>query len=72
MVNISSLEKKFEDGETVDIVSLYDRAIIRRKNLPVKILGDGGLTKKLELRVDAVSSSAKEKIEKVGGRIMLL
>ena len=78
IVNLGQIDKRFTGGETVDENSLYDRGLIKgtRKNsalktdLPVKILGNGDLTKKLTFRIKAVSGSAKEKIEKAGGELV--
>lgn len=69
-INVESLND-FEDGSTVDIVALYENRLISRKNRPVKILGNGELTKKLTVKADACSGSAKQKIEAKGGEILL-
>lgn len=71
ILNVQNLEAKFDAGETVDLVSLYDRSLIRQKKLPVKILGGGELKKKLTVKVDKCSASAKEKIEKAGGTVVI-
>ena len=71
IINLDDIEKRFEALETVDIVSLIKKGLIK-KTLPVKILADGNLTKKLNFKVAAVSASAKEKIEKAGGSVELL
>jgi len=71
IINLADIEKRFEALETVDIVSLIKKGLIK-KTLPVKILADGNLTKKLNFKVAAVSASAKEKIEKAGGSVELL
>lgn len=65
-VNVSKLNI-FDDGEEIEITKLYERNLISHKNRPVKILGDGELTKKLIVKVDRISSTAKAKIEKVKG-----
>ena len=65
-VNVSALER-FDDGATVDVDALLDAGIIKKTGDGVKILGNGELTKKLNVKVDAYSASAKEKIEAVGG-----
>jgi len=65
-VNISALER-FEDGATVDVNALIENGIIKKRKDGVKILGNGELTKKLNVKVDAYSASAKEKIEALGG-----
>ena len=69
-VNVGTLEKL--DAEIIDITVLYENNLISKKNLPVKILGMGELTKKLEVKVDKVSASAREKIEKAGGKVVEL
>jgi large subunit ribosomal protein L15 len=68
IVNVESLNV-FEGNEPIDVVKLYEKKLISHKDRPVKILGEGELTKKLELKVDKFSASAKEKIEKAGGKI---
>lgn len=67
--NLSQLEEKFSDGETVDKESLVKKGLLKKAGLLVKVLGDGDLTKKLTVAVDKVSASAKEKIEKLGGTV---
>lgn len=68
-VNVSRLEILYADGETVDAETLKAKDVIKHDYIPVKVLGDGELTKKLTVKVDKVSASAKAKIEAVGGRI---
>lgn len=65
-INVSMLER-FEDGATVDVNALIEAGIIKKCKDGVKILGNGELTKKLNVKVDAYSASAKEKIEALGG-----
>ena len=65
-VNISVLER-FEYGATVDVNALIEAGIIKNPRDGVKLLGNGELTKKLNVKVDAFSASAKEKIEALGG-----
>lgn len=67
--NLSDIDKKFEDGETVSKVSLIQKGMLKKANALVKVLGDGELTKKLTFSVDKLSASAKEKITKAGGSI---
>lgn len=69
IVNIETLENKYSEGETVDIVSLYEKGIIKNKSNPIKILGNGDLKKKLTVKTDKVSISAEEKIKKAGGTV---
>ena len=66
-INVSALEV-FEDGTVVDATALADKGIIKKANLPVKVLGNGKLTKKLEVKLNAYSASAAEKINAVGGK----
>lgn len=70
-VNIAQLENRFEAGASVDLTQLIEKGLVKGKFGKVKILGDGELTKKLTVKVDAVSASAKEKIEKAGGTVVL-
>ena len=65
-INLSALER-FEDGATVDVNTLMEAGIIKNPRDGVKVLGNGELTKKLNVKVDAYSASAKEKIEALGG-----
>ena len=69
IVNLCDLERKFNDGETVDRKSLVEKKLIRKAAANIKVLGDGELSKKLTVDVDKVSASAKEKIEKAGGSV---
>ena len=65
-INLAALDK-FEDGATVDVAALVEAGVIKNPRDGVKILGNGEITKKLNVKVDAFSASAKEKIEAVGG-----
>ena len=66
-INVSALEV-FEDGSVVDAAALADKGIIKKANLPIKVLGNGKLTKKLEVKLNAYSASAAEKINAAGGK----
>ena len=70
-VNVSTLEAKFEDGAVVDGAALKAAGITKSEFEPVKVLGNGDLTKKLTVQIDKVSASAKAKIEAVGGKVEL-
>ena len=65
-INLSALEG-FEDGAVVTVDSLIESGIVRNPKDGVKILGNGELTKKLTVKANAFSASAKEKIEALGG-----
>lgn len=66
-INVSALEV-FEDGTVVDAAALTAKGIIKKANLPIKVLGNGKLTKKLEVKLNAYSASAAEKITAAGGK----
>ena len=68
-VNVGRLEKCFKAGDVVDSDSLYAKGIIKHIDDPVKVLGDGELTKSLTVKVDKVSASAVAKIEAAGGKV---
>lgn len=69
IINLGDLQNKYNDGETVDTVSLIEKGLVK-KAAPIKILSDGEFTKKLNFSVDAVSAAAKDKIEKAGGTVV--
>ena len=66
-INLSYLER-FDDGATVTVASLVESGIVKNPRDGVKILGNGELTKKLTVQVNAYSASAKEKIEALGSK----
>lgn len=67
-LNLSQLDKYYEDGATVVSEDLIERGIIKDTKDGLKILGNGELTKKLTVKANAFSASAKEKIEAAGGK----
>ena len=67
VIKVSDLDK-FEAGATVDAAALIEKKIIKRELDGVKILGNGEVTKALNVKVAAYTASAKEKIEKAGGK----
>ncbi len=69
IVNVAALEKNFEDGATVDEKALREKGLVNRNVDLVKVLGQGELSKKLTVAVDTLSASAREKIEKAGGKV---
>ena len=66
-VNVSALEK-FEDGAVVTVEELMEKGILSKCEYGVKILGNGSITKKLTVKANAFSESAKAKIEEAGGK----
>lgn len=67
VINVGAL-KAFEDGAVVDAAALKAAGIVKNIENGVKILGNGTVNKKLTVKVTAISASAKEKIEKAGGK----
>jgi large subunit ribosomal protein L15 len=70
-VNLRDLER-FEAGEEVTPESLVAKGILKNTKIDVKLLGSGELTKKLTIKVHAISASAREKVEAAGGAVELL
>ena len=67
-INVSDLNR-FEDGATVTVDSLKEAGLVKNPRDGVKVLGNGELTKKLTVSVNAASKAAVEKIEAAGGKI---
>lgn len=67
-VSLSTLEKSFEDGAEVTFEALVEKRIAEKKKDGFKVLGSSELTKKLTVKANAFTASAKEKIEAAGGR----
>ncbi|WP_022850600.1 50S ribosomal protein L15 [Limisalsivibrio acetivorans] len=70
IVNLTDIEKKYSDGEEVNIKTLSDKGLVKVKSNGVKVLGKGEITKKLKFEVEKVSGSAAEKIKAAGGEIV--
>ena len=66
-VNVSVLDM-FEDGAVVDAAALLESGVLSKCVYGVKVLGNGEITKKLTVKANAFSASAKEKIEAAGGK----
>jgi large subunit ribosomal protein L15 len=71
-VNLADLEERFEDGASVDLEALRAAGLGTRKDVPVKILARGELTKRLTVHAHAFSKTAREKIEAAGGTVQVL
>ncbi len=67
IVNLSTLEKHYENGETVNRETLAEKRILKGRYDVLKVLGKGELTKKLTVEAERFSASAKEAITKAGG-----
>ena len=70
-INVDALER-FENGTVVTVEALIEAGVVKNPRDGVKILGNGELTKKLTVKVDACSQGAKEKIEAVGGSVEVI
>ncbi len=70
-VNVAALEERFDAGAEVSPETLRAAGLATRKH-PVKVLGNGELSKKLTVRVNACSASAREKIEAAGGSVEII
>jgi len=67
VVNLAEIDAKFEAGAHVTPEALREAGLIRTTRMPVKILGNGTLTKKMKIEAAKFSASALEKIKKAGG-----
>ncbi|MBP1758821.1 MAG: ribosomal protein [Firmicutes bacterium] len=67
-INLTALNK-FEDGATVNVCDLLEKGILSKCEYGVKVLGNGTINKKLTVRANAFSASAKAKIEEAGGKV---
>ena len=70
-INLRDLDR-FESGDVVTPESLVEKRLLKNTKIDVKLLGTGEVSKKLTIRVHAISASAREKIEAAGGTIELL
>ena len=68
IVNLDDLEKTFKANSVVSYETLFEHGLVKR-SMPVKILGRGQLTKKLTVKIPALSETARLAIEKAGGKI---
>ena len=72
IVNVGDLETHFDAGATVDASSLIAKGLVRDERYPVKILGDGDLSKKLTVVAGKFTKQAADKITKAGGTTQTL
>lgn len=72
-INVSSLER-FSDGSVVDLAAVLSAGLASKEKHTelFKILGDGEVTRRLTVRVDAITKSAREKVERAGGVVELI
>jgi large subunit ribosomal protein L15 len=71
-VNLGDLESRFDDGASVDLAALKSAGLAKRRGIPVKVLGQGELTKKFTVHAHGFSKSARERIEAVGGTCQVI
>ena len=71
-VNLDDLERRFDDGASVDLAAMNAAGLATRRDIPVKVLGRGELTKKLTVHAHKFSKSARERIEGAGGTCRLI
>src|SRR3954466_4261398 len=71
-VNVAALEERFDAGAEVTLEALVEKGLIKNTKIDVKLLGQGDLTKKLNITVHAASATAREKVEGAGGSLTLL
>lgn len=79
IVNLDRLDKAFNDGDIVTTQQLIERGVIKTKKgkrqfaskIVIKLLGNGEISKKLTVQLDACSKSAAQAIEKAGGSVQL-
>ena len=69
ILNVSDLERHFEEGEEVSLEAAKTRGLMKKRDTALKILGKGDLAKKLVVRAQKFSDTAREKIEKAGGEV---
>ena len=68
IVNLSAIDEKFADGAVVDVEALIEAGLVKKALDGVKVLGNGEISKKLTVKANAFSESAKAKIEAAGGK----
>jgi large subunit ribosomal protein L15 len=71
-INIASLESRFDAGAEVTIELMQANGLGTRKDVPIKVLANGELSKALTVHAHAFSASAKERIEAAGGTCKLV
>lgn len=67
-LNVQDLEDRFDASANIGPDELYAKKLVQSASLPIKILGDGEISKSITVKANAFSESAKKKIEAAGGR----
>ena len=71
-VSLGAIAERFDSGATVDEAALRGARLVQGRDVRIKVLGSGEISKKLSVSAHAFSASAKEKIEKAGGSAVVL
>jgi large subunit ribosomal protein L15 len=72
IINVRDLEVHFNVGDVVNEATLREKGLVKgKKQVSIKVLGDGKISKKLTVHVDAVSASATQAIQDAGGTVQL-
>ena len=71
-VNLLDLEARFQAGDSVTLEAMHGKGLAKRKDVPVKVLAKGELTKALTVHAHAFSATARERIESAGGTCQVI
>lgn len=72
VVNLDRIDKVFSEGEVVNPESMFQKRLVSKKRMPIKILARGSVSKPLKVKVHAISKKAKTIIESAGGEVELI
>ena len=74
IINVGELQESFDDGAVIDLAAVLAKGLVSQEKHTelFKVLGDGDLSKKFTIRADAVTKSARAKIEAAGGTVELI
>ncbi len=72
IVSLSTLDAKFKDNDVINAEKLHQLRIARDKNMPIKLLANGKITKKVTIQVNAASQSAIKAVEAAGGKVEVI
>lgn len=72
IVNLGDLDSRFNAGDEVSLQSCFEKKLVRHKRNPLKILGNGKITKALKVSASGCSESAKKAIESAKGSVTIL
>lgn len=73
-INVGKIQELIDSkniGTTIDAVLLYESGVLRKKTMPFKVLGNGDLSVAINIVADGFTDSAREKIEKLGGKVVI-